>query len=60
MERDDVLNVRIPARIKTGLRRAAEDDRRSMSNLVEIILGEWLAGRGYMKPAKRGPAAKGG
>jgi len=48
MERDAVLNVRLPAELKEALRRAASDDHgRSISGMVARILGEWLEGHGY-------------
>jgi hypothetical protein len=54
MERDDVLNMRIPADLKAALRRAAEDERRSMSAQVDFILSAWLAERGYLKRPRHG------
>lgn len=49
MERNDVLNMRLPADLKTALKLAAADDRRTMSGLVEVILGDWLTEKGYLK-----------
>ena len=59
MERDDVLNVRIPANLKAGLRRAAADDLRTMSSMVEVILTQWLTAKGYVS-AKRAPKKREG
>jgi len=48
MERDVMLNVRVPSAIKTALQRAAADDHgRSMSGMVVRILSEWLSENGY-------------
>jgi hypothetical protein len=59
MDRDDVLNVRIPANVKSALRDAAADDRRTMSALLEIIVSDWLTERGYLKAARPTPKKKG-
>jgi predicted HicB family RNase H-like nuclease len=53
MERDAVLNMRIPERVKKALRVAAEDERRSVSSLVVVVLEEWLLNRAYLKSAKK-------
>lgn len=47
MERDDVLNFRVPAAIKQALKRAATKDERSMSVMAVRILREWLAAHKY-------------
>jgi len=47
MERDDVLNFRLPAASKHALKRAATKDERSMSVMAVRILREWLAAHGY-------------
>jgi plasmid stability protein len=54
MQRDGVLNVRLPEHLKDALRRAASDDHgRSMSGMVARILEEWLGAHGYkVKPAR--------
>jgi len=59
MERDDVLNVRIPANVKAALREAATDDRRTMSALLEIIVSDWLTERGYLKATRPTSKKKG-
>ena len=57
MERDAALNVRLPAEVKTALRRAAEDDHgRSLSGMVVRICQEWLAEAGYLKSPTRSGA----
>ena len=53
MERDDALNMRIPAQLKAALREAALGERRTLSALVEIILSDWLSERGYVQKPKR-------
>ncbi len=51
MDRDTVLNLRVPSEVKEAIRRAAEDDHgRSMSGMTVRILREWLAERGYLTP----------
>ena len=47
MVKDDVLNFRVPADLKDALRRAAEQDERSMSMMAARILREWLTTKGY-------------
>ena len=51
MERDAVLNVRIPKDVKEAVRRAGEaDDGRSISGMAVKILRLWCIGAGYLKP----------
>jgi len=49
-------SVRLDADLKAALARAAEDDGRSVSSLMDRILRAWLVARGYLaKPrAKKG------
>ncbi len=55
MERDSVLAVRIPAKIKEAVRRAGDADHgRSLSGMVVRILEEWVIERGYLKPKPGG------
>ena len=49
MNKDDVLNFRVPADLKAALRRAADQDERSMGTLAGRILREWLVENGYFK-----------
>lgn len=57
MERDSMLNVRLPEEIKEALRRAAEDDHgRSLSGMVVRVLGEWLDTNGYLVTEHRAAA----
>jgi hypothetical protein len=53
MKRDAVLNLRVPAEMKSALERAAEDDFRSVSSLAVLLLMESLMQRGYIKPVKK-------
>ncbi len=43
------LGVRVQPEIKAALQRAAADDMRSMSSLIDKILIEWLRKKGYLK-----------
>jgi hypothetical protein len=47
MHKDDVLNFRVPADLKAALRKAAEQDERSMSVMAARILREWLTEKGF-------------
>lgn len=47
MHKDDVLNFRVPADLKAALRKAAEQDERSMSTMAARILREWLTEKGF-------------
>jgi hypothetical protein len=42
------LGFRIEPEIKEALVRAAKDDHRSVSSLVELVLARWLRERGYL------------
>jgi hypothetical protein len=56
MDRDSVLNIRLPTDVKDAARRAADDDGRSLSGMVTRIMSEWLAEKGYLNvPRKRSP-----
>jgi hypothetical protein len=48
MARTNPLGVRVEPEIKAALDRAAADDDRSVSSLVERILRAWLVDRGYL------------
>jgi hypothetical protein len=43
------LGVRVEPETKAALERAAADDDRTISSLVERILKEWLRDKGYLK-----------
>ena len=59
MDRDDVLNLRVPASLKDALKSAAKDDRRTMSALAQIVLSDWLTARGYLKAIKNSRKGRG-
>lgn len=46
------LSFRIPDELKEALERAAKDDDRSVSSLVERILRAWLTDKGYLPGTK--------
>jgi hypothetical protein len=50
MARTNPLGVRVEPEVKAALERAAKDDDRSVSSLVERILKSWLADRNYLPP----------
>ena len=49
MKRDEVLNVRVPAELKSALKNAADADDRSVSTMTVRILREWLQENGYCR-----------
>jgi hypothetical protein len=53
------LGIRVQPETKVALERAAKDDLRSVSSLIEKILVEWLRAKGYLPPPGL-PKAKGG
>ncbi|MFM2041571.1 MAG: hypothetical protein RLY86_147 [Pseudomonadota bacterium] len=48
MARTNPLGVRVEPEIKAALEKAAKDDDRSVSSLVERILKHWLMEKGYL------------
>jgi hypothetical protein len=48
MAKTNPLGFRIEPELKDALVRAARDDRRSVSSMVEIIIEQWLTEKGYM------------
>jgi hypothetical protein len=42
------ISFRIQPEIKAALEKAATDDHRSISSLVEKVLAEWLRQHGYL------------
>lgn len=48
MSKTNPLGFRIERDLKDALVRAAKDDRRSVSSMVQIILERWLIEKGYM------------
>jgi hypothetical protein len=49
------LRVRLPPELSKALARAAEGERRGTSDLVRLVLTDWLSDRGYLKGEKRKP-----
>jgi hypothetical protein len=43
------LGVRLEPDTKAALEKAAADDRRSLSSMIDRILVEWLRRKGYLK-----------
>jgi len=52
------VNLRLQPSLKAAAERAAADDRRSLTSLIEHLLDQHLRARGYLPEPKRGPANK--
>ena len=53
MVKSPSLGVRLPPEVKAAAEKAAKDDVRSLSSLVEKVLTEWLRDKGYLpQPAE--------
>lgn len=50
MVKQSALSFRIGADTKDALERAAKDDDRSVSSLVERVMKAWLTEKGYLPP----------
>lgn len=48
MSKTHPLGFRIERDIKEALIKAAKEDHRSVSSLVELVLARWLRERGYL------------
>lgn len=48
MPKTHSLGVRVQPEVKAALEKAAKDDMRSMSSLIEKALTEWLREKGYL------------
>jgi hypothetical protein len=55
MSKTNPLSFRIEQEIKEGLVRAAKDDHRSISSLVEFVMRRWLMERGYLDDNRIAP-----
>ncbi len=55
MKVDAVLNMRIPAKVKDALARAAEDNLRTMSSMATWAMAEWLSEHGYLDRQELAP-----
>jgi len=49
MNKDSLVHVRIPAETREAIERAARDDLRTMSSLIEKWLTDRLIEEGYLK-----------
>jgi hypothetical protein len=58
MAKTPSLGVRVQPEVKAALEKAAADDVRSVSSLIEKIAVEWLRERGYLP--KSGAASRRG
>jgi hypothetical protein len=47
------FNMRIDPELKEAAERAAADDRRSLSSLIEKLLIDYCRDRGFLKPERR-------
>lgn len=56
MAKTHALSFRVEPEIKEGLERAAQDDTRSLSSMIEKILADWLREHGYLKPKRAAQA----
>ena len=45
--------LRLDPKIKRALEKAADEDSRSTSNMIEKILTDWLRERGYLPKRRR-------
>ena len=43
------VSFRLPAAKKAALEKAAADDTRSVSSMIEKVLTDWLKANGYLK-----------
>jgi len=48
MAKTHPLGFRLEPQVKEALERAAKDDMRSVSSLVEKVLTQWLREKGYL------------
>jgi hypothetical protein len=49
MPKEAPIAFRIDAEVKAALQRAAAEDRRSLSSLMDKILVQWLRANGYLR-----------
>jgi len=48
MAKESPIAFRVDAEVKEALTKAAKEDRRSLSSLVEVILIDWLKEKGHL------------
>jgi hypothetical protein len=51
-ERKKTLNATVGEDVYSGLKRAAEAERLSVSSLLNRLVYDWLVEHGHLKPAK--------
>jgi len=49
MSKSVTLGLRLDQDLKAALERAAKADRRTVSNLVEKIIADWLKANGFVR-----------
>ena len=42
--------IRVESKTKAAIEKAAADEQRSVSNLIERVMTEWLRHNGYLPP----------
>ena len=47
-QKSKTLNLRIDPELKDAAEKAAADDRRSLTSLIEILLSQYLHKKGYL------------
>lgn len=52
MAKTTPLGIRFSPEVKAALDKAAKDEARSLSNLIERIVAEWLRSNGYPPASK--------
>lgn len=48
------VSLRLPPEVKAALEKAAEDDDRSLSSMMERIIKRWLMEHDYLPKKERG------
>jgi hypothetical protein len=55
-----IILIRVEPKTKEAIAKAAADEQRSVSNLIERFITEWLRYKGYLPEAKKwGPMDRG-
>jgi len=49
MVKDATVSIRLDARLKAALAKAAAEDHRTVTSLMEKILSDWAKAAGYLK-----------
>ncbi|KAB2752253.1 MULTISPECIES: ribbon-helix-helix protein, CopG family [Brucella] len=52
MQKSLPISFRLPAETKAALEKAAQDDMRSVSSLMEKLVTDWLREKGYLSDDK--------